>query len=99
MGAVDELPIGIGIQTGNAFVGSVGEAPHTEMTALGDVVNTAARLASAAGAGEILVSREAADAAGLDSGALEHRSLELKGKSAPTEVVVVTATASVPTPA
>jgi adenylate cyclase len=99
MGAVDELPIGIGIQTGNAFVGSVGEAPHTEMTALGDVVNTAARLASAAGAGEILVSREAADAAGLDSGALEHRSLELKGKSVTTEVVVVTATASVPTPA
>ena len=97
--AVEELPIGIGIQTGNAFVGSVGEAPHTEMTALGDVVNTAARLASAAGAGEILVSREAADAAGLESSALEHRSLELKGKSAPTDVVVLTAAASVPAPA
>ena len=89
--AVDELPIGIGIQTGNAFVGAVGEAPHTELTALGDVVNTAARLASAAAAGEILVSRKAADAAGLQSGALEHRSLELKGKSAPTDVVVLTA--------
>jgi len=88
--AVDELPIGIGIQTGNAFVGSVGEAPHTELTALGDVVNTAARLASAAAAGEILVSRDAADAAGLESGALEHRSLELKGKSVATDVVVVT---------
>ena len=89
--AVDELPIGIGIQTGNAFVGSVGEAPHSELTALGDVVNTAARLASAAAAGEILVSREAANAAGLESGALEHRSLELKGKSAPTDVVVLNA--------
>jgi len=88
--AVEDLPIGIGIQTGNAYVGAVGEAPHTELTALGDVVNTAARLASAAGAGEILVSREAADAAGLESGALEHRSLELRGKSAPTDVVVVT---------
>ena len=96
---VEELPIGIGIHGGNAFVGSVGEPPHTEMTALGDVVNTAARLASTAGAGEILVSREAADAAGLDSGPLEHRSLELKGKSVPTEVVVLTATARVPTPA
>jgi adenylate cyclase len=90
LAAVDELPLGIGIQTGNAFVGSVGEAPHAELTALGDVVNTAARLASAAGAGEILVSREAADAAGLESAGLEHRSLELKGKSAPTDVVVVT---------
>lgn len=85
------LPIGIGLHTGNAFVGSVGEAPHSELTALGDVVNTAARLASAAGAGELLVSREAADAAGLELGALEHRSLTLKGKSAPTEVVVLTA--------
>ena len=73
-------------------MGAVGEAPHTELTALGDVVNTAARLASAAAAGEILVSREAADAAGLELGSLEQRSLELKGKSAPTDVVVVTAT-------
>ena len=85
------LPLGIGIHTGNAFVGAVGQAPHTELTALGDVVNTAARLASAAGAGEILISRQAADAAGLESGPLEHRSLELKGKSAPTDVVVLTA--------
>lgn len=96
IGAVEELPIGIGIQTGNAFVGSVGEAPHTELTALGDVVNTAARLASAAAAGEILVSRESADAAGLDSAPLEHRLLELKGKSAPTSVVVLTALAPNP---
>jgi adenylate cyclase len=86
----EALPIGIGIHTGTAFVGSVGEAPHAELTALGDVVNTAARLASAASAGEILVSREAADAAGLELGALEFRSLELKGKSAPTDVVVLT---------
>lgn len=90
LSAVDELPIGIGIQTGNAFVGAVGEAPHTELTALGDVVNTAARLASAAAAGEILVSLEAAEAAGLELGPLEHRSLELKGKSAATDVVVLT---------
>jgi adenylate cyclase len=94
LGAVRELPIGIGIQTGNAFVGSVGEAPHTELTALGDVVNTAARLASAAAAGEILVSREAADAAGLELAPLEHRSLELKGKSAATDVVVLHAPAA-----
>jgi adenylate cyclase len=87
----EALPLGIGIHTGNAFVGAVGEAPHTELTALGDVVNTAARLASAAGAGEILVSREAAEAAGLEIGPLEHRSLDLKGKSAPTDVVVLTA--------
>jgi len=52
-------------------------------------VNTTARLASAAGSGEVLVSVDAARAAGLDHSALEHRSLELKGKDAPTEGVSV----------
>jgi class 3 adenylate cyclase len=58
------------------------------MTALGDTVNTAARLASVALAGEVLVSSVAATAAGMGPG-LERRSLELKGKDLPTEVVVV----------
>jgi len=58
------------------------------MTALGDTVNTTARLASVASAGEILVSVAAADAAGLEPG-LERRSLDLKGKEIPVEVVVL----------
>ena len=57
-----------------------------DITALGDNVNVAARLGGAARAGEALVTVEAAEAAGLDAG-LERRSLELKGKSTPTEVV------------
>ena len=93
-GAIASLPIGVGVHTGRAFVGGVGEAPHTELTALGDVVNTAARLASAAASGEVLVSVEAGAAAGLAMGALEHRSLDLKGKSAATEVAVLRAAAA-----
>jgi adenylate cyclase len=65
----------------------VGEGGHTQITALGDAVNTTARLASVAQAGEILVTTSAAATAGLD-GSLERRSLELKGKEMPTEVVV-----------
>jgi adenylate cyclase len=84
------IPIGIGVQSGVAFVGSVGQGPDTELTALGDPVNVAARLAAAAGPGEILVTAEAAMAAG-EVGDREHRSLLLKGKSRPTDVVVVTA--------
>lgn len=84
-----EIPIGIGVHTGVAYLGSVGEPPITDFTALGDAVNVTARLASAAGAGELLVTREAAAAGGLQVAALESRSLELKGKSAPVEVVVV----------
>jgi adenylate cyclase len=59
------------------------------MTALGDAVNTTARLASVATAGEILVTIDAAKAAGLDSD-LEQRPLELKGKQELVEVVTLT---------
>lgn len=82
------LPLGAGVHTGPAWVGSVGDGMHTELTALGDTVNTTARLASVAGAGEILVTLAAAEAAHLDGG-FEHRSLDLKGKALATEVVVV----------
>jgi adenylate cyclase len=84
------VPVGVGVHTGRAWVGSVGEGAHTEVTALGDAVNTTARLASVAQVGEILVTTSAADAADLD-GSLERRSLELKGKEHPTEVVVLRA--------
>ena len=52
-------------------------------------MNTTARLASAATAGEILVTDDAATAAGLDPD-LEHRPLELKGKHEPVDVVTLT---------
>jgi len=84
------VPIGAGVHTGRAWVGAVGEGGHTEITALGDAVNTTARLASVAQAGEILVTTSAADAAGLER-SLERRSLELRGKEQPTEVVVLRA--------
>jgi adenylate cyclase len=89
-GAVDGpwLPVGAGVHTGISWMGAVGEGAHTELTALGDTVNTTARLASAAGAGEVLVTLSSAEAAGLD-GTLERRSLDLKGKALPTEVVVI----------
>jgi adenylate cyclase len=82
------VPLGAGIHTGPAWIGAVGDAQHTELTALGDAVNTTARLAAAAGAGEILVSAEAALAVGLEQG-LPRRTLDLKGKSGPTEVVIL----------
>jgi adenylate cyclase len=82
------LPLGAGVHTGPAWVGTVGDAAHVELTALGDTVNTTARLASVARTGEILITTAAAEAAGLDP-ALERRSLDLKGKELPTDVVVV----------
>jgi adenylate cyclase len=83
------LPVGAGIATGVAYVGAVGSGRHTEFTALGDIVNTAARLASVAGAGEILLTMPSVEGADLDASGLEHRTLDLKGKSLQVEVAVV----------
>jgi adenylate cyclase len=84
------LPIGIGVGTGVAFVGSLGEPPVTTLTGIGDIVNTSARLASAAGAGEILMTLATATASPIDTTALERRELALKGKAESTDVVVLT---------
>ena len=84
------LPIGIGVGTGVAFVGSLGEPPVTTLTGLGDIVNTTARLASAAGAGEILMTLATATASPIDTTALERGELALKGKAESTDVFVLT---------
>jgi adenylate cyclase len=89
------VPVGVGVNTGVAYVGAIGEGHDTELTAMGDVVNTTARLASSAGAGEVLVTVAAASSAGLSTTALERRSLLLKGKSAPTDVLVLKVSAGV----
>ena len=83
------IPLGAGVHSGMAWVGAVGEGSHTQITAVGDSVNTAARLASAAAAGEILVTVAAAEAAHLAEEGIERRQLALKGKSEPTEVLVL----------
>jgi adenylate cyclase len=84
------LPVGVGIHTGQAYVGVVGgEQSTTDFTALGDNVSITARLASEAGPGEILISDAAFAAAELDLGELERRPLELKGKSEPIGVRVL----------
>ena len=80
------VPVGAGVHAGSAWFGVVGEGSHIEMTAVGDAVNIAARLASLAGPGEVLVSADAAAAAELDP-TLERRSLALRGKELETEVV------------
>lgn len=83
------LPVGVGVHTGNAFVGAVGAGSQADITAMGDTVNTAARIASAAGAGEILLSKDAAEAGGLDYPGLTMRELDLKGKSDRVTVFVL----------
>jgi len=82
------VPVGAGVNSGLAWFGAMGEGARVELTAVGDAVNVAARLAAAAGPGEILVGAKAAVDAGLDPG-LERRKLDLKGKTGTTDVVVL----------
>ena len=77
------FPAGVGVHTGIAWVGVVGETGAHDFTVLGDVPNTAARLGSAGGAGELVLSDAITEAAAVDTSVLDQRVFELKGKSEP----------------
>ena len=84
------IQIGIGVHSGIAFAGSVGTKDGmSEFAALGDAMNVGARLCSQAAAGEIIVSEEACQEAGLNTEGLEQRELTLKGRSEHTRVRVL----------
>lgn len=84
------VPVGVGVHRGHAFVGIVGSRHGVQnLTALGDDVNVGARIASAAGPGEILASVEFCQEAELPIGNLKRRQLSLKGKKQTQEVAVI----------
>ena len=90
MMARQQIPVGIGVHAGVAFFGSMGTADGlVDIAAIGDEVNLAARLASKAAAGEIIVSEKALKEAGIDGSGFESRSLDLKGISEPVLVHVI----------
>lgn len=72
------IPLGVGLHTGTAFVGKVGEEGLTDITVLGDAANVTAGLAGLAGKGEILLSDPAYQSAGSPAEGVEARNLELK---------------------
>ncbi|MFN0084510.1 MAG: adenylate/guanylate cyclase domain-containing protein [Blastocatellia bacterium] len=79
--SLPEISIGIGINTGPAIVGYIGSETRLDYTAIGDTVNTAARLESLAQAGQIVISENTMQA--LDE-SFTLRSLgteKLKGKN------------------
>jgi len=85
-GAWFPVRIGIGVTTGEAFIGNIGSPERMEYTAIGDTVNVASRLSGLAAAGQILVDR--ATFIGLE-GAFPHRELppmHVRGKSEKQEI-------------
>ena len=82
------FPAGVGVHTGVAYVGVVGEPGSRDFTVLGDTANTVARLSSAADPGEVVLSQPVVDDSDIDAAALERRVLHLKGKAEPFEAWV-----------
>jgi adenylate cyclase len=80
-----ELGVGIGIDSGHASFGEFGRS-HRDLTAVGTVVNTAARAQSAAQAGGILVTQAVYDRAGRDVVGSEGREYHLKGFETPVRL-------------
>ncbi|SDT35014.1 adenylate/guanylate cyclase domain-containing protein [Bradyrhizobium canariense] len=77
-----DLGVGIGIDTGELSFGEFGRS-HRDPTAIGTVVNTASRAQSAAGADQILVTREVCQRAQSDLVGSQARTYQLKGFEAP----------------
>ena len=84
------IPVGVGVNTGVAYIGSMKmEGGRTDITILGDVVNTTARLCSQAAPGEVLVGEDAMEMSGLSKDEHELRKLSLKGKEEVVDAWVV----------
>lgn len=85
------LPVGIGIATGEVMVGNIGSGRRMDYTAIGDPVNVAARLQSLAGPGEILATEETFlrdEGVGLVN---QWRVLTLRGRETPVRVGLIKA--------
>jgi adenylate cyclase len=83
------LQLGVGLDAGVAYVGNVGSGDVKDFTALGDPVNTAARLQGAAKAGQIVMSERVYQEAGSKFTNAKQVQLELKGKSEPVTARVI----------
>ena len=86
---MDDFHLRVGINTGTVVVGSVGSDMHMEYLAVGDAVNLAARLQSAAQPGRVLISEATAKLAKAVFDLNPLGEIGVKGKADPVKVFEV----------
>ncbi len=92
------LRIGIGIHYGEAIVGSMGPPRSQIITAIGDTVNTCARLEGLTKEYDcaVVVSRAAAEAAGLALDMEKRHEMPVKGRTQPVQFYALQGTQDLP---
>jgi adenylate cyclase len=88
IGEVENVGVGIGIHTGECYVGEVGTT-YKDFTAIGPVVNLTSRLQGAAGIGEIMVTKEVFDQVKSQFPNAQEKILTLKGITEPVKGYVL----------
>lgn len=81
-----ELEVGIGVHQGQVIMGAIGSENRADFTAIGDNMNTAARLCSAAAGGETIISRSVRDLVYTEFDLDGPYMLRVKGKREPLRV-------------
>ncbi|MDR2167754.1 MAG: adenylate/guanylate cyclase domain-containing protein [Clostridiales bacterium] len=85
-----EIGFGIGVHCGEAVVGNIGSSYRKDYTAIGDTINTAARLESRAEPSQVLISREVFNELRGRIQAEFVGEATLKGKALPVEILSLT---------
>ncbi|QDA61314.1 adenylate/guanylate cyclase domain-containing protein [Hymenobacter jejuensis] len=86
---IHTLGVGIGIHTGECYMGEVGTT-YKDFTAIGPVVNLTSRLQGAAGVGEIMVTEEVFNEVKEQFPDAQKKTLTLKGINNPVTGYVLT---------
>ena len=81
-----DIGVGIGINTGSAIVGFIGSDTRLDYTAIGDTVNTAARLEQRARAGQIIISEHTMQAVDASVNYIVLEAVQVKGRTAKLQI-------------